>query len=168
MKIAPFPDNEPQRVDALKTPAAARTPVLIHSEAPIHTSIAILLVDDMEDNRLLITLFLKGTTYRLDTAENGAVAVEKFHSGAYDLVLMDIQMPVMDGYQATSTIRTWEREHGRAPTPIIALTANTFKEDIEKSQATGFTSHLTKPIKKQTLLETIHRYAAIPPQEEAV
>lgn len=93
--------------------------------------------------------------------------MEKFQSGAYDLVLMDIQMPIMDGYQATSTIRTWEREHGRDATPIIALTANAFKEDIEKSQAAGFTSHLTKPIKKQTLLEAIRRYAVITPRKEA-
>jgi len=165
MTIAPCPDNEPQQVETLKKSAAARKPALTHSEAPIHTSVTILLVDDMEDNRLLITLFLKGTTYRLDTAENGAVAVEKFQSRNYDLVLMDIQMPIMDGYQATSTIRTWECEHGREITPIIALTANAFKEDIEKSQATGFTSHMTKPIKKKTLLEAIHRYAVIPPQE---
>ena len=68
-------------------------------------------------------------------------------------------MPVMDGYQATSIIRAWEQERGRETTPIIALTANAFKEDIEKSQAAGFTTHLTKPIKKKTLLEAILTHA---------
>ncbi|MCS6289488.1 MAG: response regulator [Nitrospira sp.] len=168
MHKVPFSDKEPQPVDALKTPAAARKPVPNHFEASTPTLVAILLVDDMEDNRLLITLFLKGTTYRLDTAENGAIAVDKFQSGTYDLVLMDIQMPVMDGYQATLTIRAWEREQGRFPTPIIALTASALTEDVEKCQAAGFTSHLTKPIKKTTLLEAIPRYAVIPPLEKAI
>lgn len=167
MTIAPFPD-EPRQVDKLTTTAGARKPAQVYSENPIRTSVAILLVDDMEDNRLLITLLLKGTTYRLDTAENGAVAVDKLQCGTYDLVLMDIQMPVMDGYQATLAIRAWEREQGRVPTPIIALTASALTEDVEKCQAAGFTSHLTKPIKKKTLLEAIHRHAVIPPQEEAV
>jgi len=168
MHKAPFPDDEPQRVEALKAPAATRKPAPTHSEASIHPSVTILLVDDMEDNRLLITLLLKGTTYRLDTAENGAIAVDKFQSGTYDLVLMDVQMPIMDGYQATLTIRAWEREQGRAPTPIIALTASALTEDVEKCQAAGFTSHLTKPIKKTTLLEAIPRYAVTPPLEEAI
>lgn len=149
------------------TTPAAQTSEPVHPEPPVLAPLAILLVEDLEDNRDLITLFLNTTPYQLDLAENGAVAVEKFQSGAYDLVLMDIQMPIMDGYQATSTIRTWEREHGRDATPIIALTANAFKEDIEKSQAAGFTSHLTKPIKKQTLLEAIRRYAVITPRKEA-
>ncbi|HPV83926.1 MAG: response regulator [Nitrospira sp.] len=168
MRKTPFSDNQPQRIDALKTSVAAQKPAPNHFEAPTHTSIAILLVDDMEDNRLLITLFMKGTTYRLDTAENGAVAVDKLQCGTYDLVLMDIQMPVMDGYQATLAIRAWEREQGRVPTPIIALTASALTEDVEKCQAAGFTAHLTKPIKKTTLLEAIPRYAVTPPLEKAI
>lgn len=151
-----------------QTPAIAKKPAATHSQLPIQTPISILLVEDLEDNRDLIALFLKTTPYRLDVAENGAVAVEKFQSGIYDLVLMDIQMPIMDGYEATSTLRSWERERGRAQTPIIALTANAFKEDIDKCQAAGFTAHLTKPIKRKTLLEAIHRYAVIPPREEAI
>lgn len=133
------------------TPPPTAVPPDRSTEAPL----AILLVEDLEDNRNLIALFLKATPHRLDVAENGAVGVEKFQTGPYDLVLMDIQMPVMDGYQATSIIRAWEQERGRKATPILALTANAFKEDIEKSQAAGFTTHLTKPIKKKTLLEAI-------------
>lgn len=144
--------------------AAAQKTTVDHPEPSHHAPLAILLVEDLEDNRDLIALFLKGTPYRLDQAENGAIAVEKFQSGTYDLVLMDIQMPIMDGYRATSTIRTWERGRGQATTPIIALTANAFKEDIEKSQAAGCTAHLTKPIKKQTLLEAIAKHA--PPRAD--
>jgi CheY-like chemotaxis protein len=116
------------------------------------------LAEDLEDNRDVVTLFLKGTACRLDIAENGAVAVEKFRAGVYDLVLMDIQMPVMDGYNATASIRSWELERRRAPTPIVALTANAFQTEVAKSLSAGCTAHLTKPLKKKTLLDAIRKY----------
>ena len=122
-------------------------------------SCRILLVEDLEDNRDVITLFLKQTPYQLDMAENGAVALQKFQAGTYDLVLMDMQMPVMDGLQATAAIRQWEHEQQRRPTPIVALTANAFKEEADKSLAAGCTAHVTKPIKKKTLLATVAQYA---------
>ncbi len=121
-------------------------------------ALRILLAEDLEDNRDVVALFLKDTPCRLEMAENGSIAVKKFQEGAYDLVLMDIQMPVMDGYQATEAIRQWEREQQRAPTPIVSLTANAFQEDVEKSLAAGCTAHLTKPIKKKALLEAIVEY----------
>ena len=80
-------------------------------------------------------------------------------SEEYDLILMDMQMPVMDGYTATQSIRTWERDQGAAPTPIVALTANALKEDIQKSLDAGCTTHLTKPIRKAVLLDTIREHA---------
>ena len=125
---------------------------------PLH----ILLAEDLEDNRDVVSLYVKGTPYVLDMAENGEIAVEKFRSNTYDLVFMDIQMPVMDGYQATEAIREWEREQQRTPTPIVAFTANAFKEDIEMSLAVGCIAHLTKPLKKQTLLNAIAEYARRP------
>lgn len=126
----------------------------------------ILLVEDMEDNRVLVSVFLKALPYRLDLAEHGAAGVEKFQSGQYDLVLMDIQMPIMDGYEAIRLIRLWEETQQRGTTPIIALTGNTREEDIEKTRAAGFTAHVTKPLKKNTLLETIQRYAISPSLKE--
>ena len=74
----------------------------------------ILLADDSPDNRLLIRAYLKKTPYVLTEADNGQIAVERFIDGSYDLVLMDIQMPVLDGYSAVRAIRKWELEHGRA------------------------------------------------------
>lgn len=139
----------------------AQKPTPAQSEPSTRPPLAILLVEDLEDNRDLIALFLKGMPYQLDMAENGAAGVQKFQSGTYGLVLMDIQMPVMDGYQATSTIRAWERSQGHEATPIIALTANAFKDDIDKSLAAGCTAHLTKPIKKQTLLEAILTHSTL-------
>ncbi|MBS0169640.1 MAG: response regulator [Nitrospira sp.] len=120
---------------------------------------SLLLVDDMEDNRLLISLFLKAMPYRLAVAENGVEGVRTFQSSRYDLVLMDIQMPVMDGYDATRAIRAWEAKEGHRATPIIALTASAFEGDLAQAYAAGVTAHLTKPITKATLLETVRRYA---------
>jgi len=127
----------------------------------------ILLVEDLEDNRDLIALFLKNTAYELDMAENGAIAVEKFKAYTYDLVFMDLQMPVMDGYEATGLIRAWEKEQTRTPTPVLALTANTLAEAHEKSLAAGCTAYLTKPLKKKTLLTAIVDYTGRPLDETA-
>ena len=118
----------------------------------------LLLVEDNPDNRLLIRAYLKQSPYEVVEAENGAVAFDKFKSEHFDLVLMDIQMPVMDGYAATAAIREWERQQGRAPTTLIALTASAVKEDIERSLATGCDAHLTKPIKKQILLDALRSH----------
>lgn len=126
----------------------------------------ILLVEDLDDNRDVVALFVKETPYQLDMAENGAVALQKFQTGIYDLVLMDVQMPVMDGLQATAAIREWERTQQRKPTPIVALTANAFKEEADKCLAAGCTAHLTKPIKKKTLLTAIAQ-CADPPRDQA-
>ena len=119
----------------------------------------ILLVDDNENNRMLIQTFLKKTPYTIDTSENGEKAVEKFKSDQYNLVLMDIEMPVMDGYTATGKIREWEAENQQKATPIIALTAHALKEHIQKSLDAGCNAHLTKPIKKADLLAAIEKYA---------
>jgi len=88
-------------------------------------------------------------------AYNGQEGVHLFQNGTYDLVLMDIQMPVMDGYEATKIIRAWEKEKQRYPTPILALTAHALNEDEQKSLAAGCSAHLTKPVHKANLLEVI-------------
>ena len=99
--------------------------------------------------------YLKKSPYRIDIAENGKIGVEKFISGEYDLVLMDMQMPIMDGYDATRAIRKWEREKGKKETPIVALTAHAHKEYEQKSLDAGCTVHLTNPSKKARLIEAI-------------
>ena len=115
----------------------------------------ILLAEDSPDNRLLIEAYLKKLPYQLDTAENGQVAVEKFIRQHYDLVLMDVRMPVMDGYTAVRIIRDWERARGRQSTPIVALTASALEEDIRNSLEAGCTTHVGKPVRKSLLLATI-------------
>ncbi|HEX2056158.1 MAG TPA: PAS domain S-box protein [Nitrospiraceae bacterium] len=120
----------------------------------------ILLVEDFADNRRMIELYLKKTPHRLDMAVNGQAAVEMFTRAPYDLVLMDVQMPVMDGYAATRLIRKWEGERQRPPVPIVALTANALKGEVQKSLAAGCTAHLVKPIRKAQLLQAITQYTS--------
>lgn len=99
--------------------------------------------------------YLEDTPYQIEIAETGAIACEKFQAGRYDLVLMDRQMPVMDGLTATRTIRAWEKANDRPPTPIVALTASALKGDREMCLAAGCTAFLTKPIKQDVLLQAI-------------
>jgi PAS domain S-box-containing protein len=115
----------------------------------------LLLADDSEDNRAIIKAFLKAAPITVETAVNGQEAAEKFMAGKYDLVLMDMQMPVMDGYEATKKIRAWEEKNGAPGTRIIAFTASVLKEDIDKALAAGCTFFLTKPIKKAALFKAL-------------
>ncbi|MEN0060022.1 MAG: ATP-binding protein, partial [Bdellovibrio sp.] len=121
-------------------------------------TLRIVVVDDTEDNRFLLLTYLKKLPFDVVQAENGLEAIEKVFSGEFDLILMDIQMPVMDGYAATKKIRHWESVHSRKPIPIIAVSANAMAEDIQKSLDVGCTEHVTKPIKKTALVEMIQRY----------
>ncbi len=152
----------------LQDPALAVATALTHAvtlrngsayqlRAPLPTCkpLRILVADDSADNRMLITAFLKKTPYIIDEVENGALAVEHFIAGKYDLVLMDIQMPVMDGHAAARAIRNWERDNQLAPTPIIALSAAALSESFISSRAAGCDEHVTKPIRKAALLEVL-------------
>jgi PAS domain S-box-containing protein len=123
----------------------------------------ILLAEDSPDNRMITLAYLEETPYRLEIAENGAIACDMFQAAHYDLVLMDRQMPVMDGLTATRRIRAWELANQRAPTPIIALTASALKGDRERCLAAGCTAYLTKPIKQEVLLHAIRDIAQVVP-----
>jgi signal transduction histidine kinase/CheY-like chemotaxis protein len=120
----------------------------------------LLLADDSEDNRFLILSYLRKSQCSIDIAENGADAVDLFRQNQYDVVLMDVEMPVMDGYTATRTIREFELSDNRAQTPILALTAHAFAEMEKQGKSAGFTELLTKPIRIATLFEALNRYAA--------
>ena len=126
-------------------------------------ALRILLAEDSADNCTITMAYLEDTPYQVDIAETGAVACEKFTSGHYDLVLMDRQMPVMDGLTATRSIRAWEQANDRPPTPIIALTASALKGDREMCLAAGCTAFLTKPIKQEVLLQAIKERSQIAP-----
>ena len=137
---------------------AAKVSVGAAPELPL-PELRILLVEDSPDNRTITIAYLQETPYRVDIAENGAIAFERFTGGHYDLVLMDRQMPVMDGLTATRAIREWEQANERPPTPIIALTASALKGDQEKFVAAGCSAYLTKPIKQDVLLQAIKEHS---------
>ena len=119
----------------------------------------ILLVEDNELNREIAQEILREYGFRVDTAENGAVAVEKVCTaapGSYDLVLMDVQMPVMDGYTATRKIRALD-DPARAKIPILAMTANAFDEDRCNALGSGMNGFLSKPIVIGDLVQELHK-----------
>jgi CheY-like chemotaxis protein len=138
------------------------TPVGHGPEAPL-PALRILMAEDSPDNCTIALAYLEDTPYLIDVAETGLIACEMFKTGHYDLLLMDRQMPVMDGLTATRIIRAWEKSQGRAPTPIIALTASALKGDRETCLAAGCTAYLTKPIKQDVLLQAIRDYSAVAP-----
>lgn len=124
------------------------------------TDSRILIVDDSEENRELMLAFLKSLPHNIDFAENGDIAVKMAKENHYDLILMDVQMPVLDGYQATRLIRDYENSLHLVHTPIVALTANALDpaQELKKSIAAGCDDHLTKPILKNTLFTTIKHH----------
>ena len=142
---------------AADRPEAA--PVGVGPDAPL-PALRILMAEDSPDNCTITLAYLEDTPYRVDVAGTGAIACHMFMEGRYDLVLMDRQMPTMDGLTATRTIRAWERANDRSPTPIIALTASALKGDRETCLAAGCTAYLTKPIKQDVLLQAIRDYSA--------
>ncbi len=115
-------------------------------------ALKILIAEDEEMNRHLFEAFLRRTPHQIDFALDGAEAVQKFQSRRYDLALLDIRMPVMDGLAAVRALRQWEVEQGRAPTPIYAITANALPSDVAECMAAGFTDHMAKPFSREQLL----------------
>jgi len=113
----------------------------------------LLLAEDNAINREIVLGFLKDSGLVIEVAEDGQQAVELFQHSPCDLILMDIQMPVMDGFEATRRIRDLDGQ-----VPIIALTANAFKEDVEKSLGAGMNEHLSKPLDRQKLIAALCRH----------
>ncbi|MDR3365150.1 MAG: response regulator [Clostridiales Family XIII bacterium] len=118
----------------------------------------ILIAEDVDINREIIAALLEPTAVSIDFAFDGQEAVGKFAaSDAYALILMDIHMPNMDGFEATQRIRASERP-GAAAIPIVAMTANVFREDVEKCLAAGMNDHLGKPLEMDKVINTLSRY----------
>lgn len=121
---------------------------------------AVLLVEDNELNREIAVEIVGSTGVEIDTAVDGLDAVNKVaaaQEGYYDLILMDVQMPVMDGYEATRKIRTLGRAD-TAEVPIIAMTANAFLEDVKQAKEAGMNYHLAKPINIRELMDILDKY----------
>ena len=158
------PVKRAELLEAIQEARAGAAPLVERPAAPPGgvlegaQGLRILLAEDSQDNVLLIQSYLKASGCSVDLACNGEVALRMFISGTYDVVLMDVQMPVMDGYSATRRIRQWEAENRARPVPILALTAHALPEEVRKSLDAGCTAHLTKPIRKATLLHAIEEH----------
>jgi CheY-like chemotaxis protein len=153
--------NNPRSAAAKRAP---KIQVVAPPADPVATTAKarLLVADDSPDNRLLISAFLRREPYQIDFAENGEIAVARFREHSYDVVVMDIQMPILDGLAATRLIRQWESEHGGGHTPVIALTASVLDQDVRNTRDAGCDLHLSKPIKKAILIEAL-RNATSPP-----
>jgi PAS domain S-box-containing protein len=119
------------------------------------TTLKVLVVDDSPENQLLINKFLTMAGARVETANNGREGVQKALKGQFNLILMDLQMPEMDGFEAMAELRKLGYTQ-----PIIALTAHAMKEDRRRCLESGFNDHLTKPIDRHTLLQTLAEYCS--------
>ncbi|SJM58834.1 sensory box histidine kinase/response regulator [Brevundimonas diminuta 3F5N] len=139
LTLPPAEGGEDQIDEPAFTPAAL--PRADRSVAP-----RVLLADDHPANRKVVEVMLEPLDVELTTVEDGAQALAAFREGGFDLVLMDMQMPVMDGLTATAEMRAHERRTGAEPTPILMLTANAMSEHVEASHRAGADGHLTKPL----------------------
>ena len=115
----------------------------------------VLVAEDNEVNQMYVEYILQETSLRYKIVVNGEEAVEAFKSGKPKIILMDVSMPVMNGFEATRVIRDYEGEHGLTPTPIVALTAHAMAEDRKKCLAAGMDDYVSKPIPKDRLLEIL-------------
>ncbi|HYC75680.1 ATP-binding protein [Brevundimonas sp.] len=140
------------RLGQAAAPAAAPEPVARDVEK---VSLRILLADDHPANRKVVEIMLGATEMELVAVENGRQAVDAFIGGGFDLVLMDMQMPVMDGLTATREIRRHEAAQGLKRTPLLMLTANAMSEHVEAGRAAGADGHLTKPVTMAGLFDAI-------------
>ncbi|MBF0279997.1 MAG: response regulator [SAR324 cluster bacterium] len=135
----------------------------------------ILLVEDYPTNQRVAMAHLKNAGYQVDLAENGHQAIEAFQEKDYDLILMDIQMPMMDGYEATKEIRKLEEQRNigglntttsRTRLPIIAMSAHAMKQDVDVSLENGMDDHISKPLRKTVFLSSLKKW--LHPQLEHV
>jgi CheY-like chemotaxis protein len=119
----------------------------------------VLLAEDVELNREIVLALLGPTGLIIDCAENGAAAVRMFSAAPdrYGMIFMDVQMPEMDGYEATRRIRALDNPLA-GQIPIVAMTANVFREDVEKCLAAGMNGHVGKPLNLSEVLEKLHQY----------
>jgi CheY-like chemotaxis protein len=118
----------------------------------------VLIVEDNRVNQIVAKNVLSEAGFTCDIANNGNEACRAVRSVEYDIILMDCQMPEMDGFEATDLIRHWESEHGKSRVPIIALTANAVKEDIQKCFDAGMDAYCSKPINPQAVIRLIEEW----------
>jgi CheY-like chemotaxis protein len=161
--MAPQPGAAPDAAPAARAPSAGAPAAGTPGAIPASRTSAprILLVEDNPVNREVAVAMLENLGCVIDTAENGRLAVEAVNAGSYDAVLMDCQMPIMDGLTATAEIRLREQTSDASRLPIIALTANAMEGDRERCLAAGMDDFLSKPFTQQQLATLLRRWLAL-------
>ncbi|NET36147.1 MAG: response regulator [Cyanothece sp. SIO1E1] len=154
-----IPTPPPQPGAALST--SNRCP-----DATLHPSTKLLLVEDEPGNQVVLIKLLERLSYRVDTAIDGQEALDKLFSAPYDIVLMDCQMPVMDGYEATQKLRQWEaaqreRQADLTPKIVIGITAHAMAGDREKCLAAGMDDYLSKPVWLEDLQQLLNQWTEV-------
>jgi CheY-like chemotaxis protein len=144
LKKVLFQNFKPRHIDA---PPAMEPPSTF-------ANLKILLVDDSLDNQLIVTHLLRRTGAHIETANNGREGVDKAMAGDFDLVLMDLQMPVLDGYGAVQELKKLGYTK-----PVIALTAHAMKEERIRCLESGFSDHVSKPVDRQLLVKVIGQFS---------
>jgi CheY-like chemotaxis protein len=147
-------------IEEVSPPPLVSLTELSQTDLNLDHKAVILLVDDNESNLNTVSSYLTAKGYEIHVAKNGQEAIEKARSDSPDLILMDIQMPIMDGLEATQKIRQYPH---LASTPIIALTALAMKEDKEKCLAAGANDYISKPVKLKQLAATIQQLLSTQP-----
>ena len=122
----------------------------------------VLLAEDNKLNQIVAAGTLRKLGYDIEIVDGGLAAVEAFRNGSFDAILMDVMMPDLDGYQATSEIRSIEAATGALRTPIIGLSARAMDGDREIALAAGYTDYITKPLREQELDEALKRWIGSP------
>lgn len=140
----------------LPLPAAAEPAIVPQLQARVlPPGLRMLFADNVELNRLALRQFLDGTGIILDEAADGAEALTKIEAVSYDLVVLDLRMPGMDGFEAARAIRARERQLGLAPVPLAALSAGAAPDDRQSAAEAGITAFLTKPIDRPALIAAL-------------
>jgi CheY-like chemotaxis protein len=144
-------EREPPALGVLSADDPSASPEYAKGEEAPDPGLDILLVEDNLNNRLLFSLFLRDTRHRISEAHDGQAGVEAFLHGQFDVIFLDMEMPLMNGYQATRIIRALEAENGRPATPIVAMTSYALPEFQRQCMLAGCTDFMSKPFNKITL-----------------
>jgi CheY-like chemotaxis protein len=165
MELEQAPSGIPNRWKVWKNGESDQITELTHdsldSEKPVISSFKgshILVAEDNATNQFIITQFLESFGCHVTMASNGKDILDKIHEKSYDLILMDCQMPVMDGFEASRAIVNLEKSGKIKNIPIVALTANAIKGDREKCLAAGMSDYLSKPIHKADLEKALIKW----------
>jgi CheY-like chemotaxis protein len=144
-----------KRIDINKEVKEAITPMLQIIQNNLATEkVKVLVVEDVTLNQLLLKIILLDFGYEIDLTNNGKIAIEKFQNNSYDIILIDLQMPEMNGFEATSYIRNILKSN----IPIITLTADVTTADVEKCKTVGMNDYISQPIDEKLLFDKINNH----------